>query len=76
MNEELALKNFVKNYRIAHNQSQEDFAAGCGTSLGFVSQVERGIANPTLDMMKGMAAYMGTTVSAMLNTEHSEEEPK
>lgn len=49
----------VKDYREEHQMTKARFARECGVSVGFLSRLERGEANPTLDMIDKLAEYMG-----------------
>lgn len=67
MPEKEALANCILQFRHEHCESQEAFAFHCGISKESLSSIERGKANPTLGTLQNMAAYMGVTVSDMLN---------
>ena len=67
MPEKEALANCILQFRHEHNESQEAFAFHCGISKESLSSIERGKANPTLETMQNMAAYMGVTVADMLD---------
>lgn len=60
--EEGVLARKVKEVRQKMGQSQEVFAAGAGISVEYLSKIERGEANPSLDILQKIAAYSGVTV--------------
>jgi transcriptional regulator with XRE-family HTH domain len=45
----------VKELRLAAGLSQEAFADHCGFARSYMSRVERGIANPSLDAIEVLA---------------------
>jgi transcriptional regulator with XRE-family HTH domain len=49
----------VKELRRASGMSQEAFADHCGYARSYMSRVERGRANPSLDAIEALAAALG-----------------
>ena len=74
MPEKTALANFTTNYRHTNRTSQFDFASNCGISTEYLSLIERGKANTSLETMQKIAAYTGATVAEMLTVKNQEEE--
>lgn len=50
--------------------SQEAFADVCGYSRSYMSQIERGVANITLDVVQVLADAFGLEPKALLDFEH------
>lgn len=49
----------VKELRLASGLSQEGFADRCGFARSYMSRIERGAANPSLDAIGVLAAALG-----------------
>ena len=49
----------VTAFRQEHKMSKAQFARECGVSEGFLRRLERGEANPTLDMIEKLAKFVG-----------------
>ena len=49
----------IKELRLASGKSQEAFADHCGYARSYMSRVERGRANPSLDAIEALAAALG-----------------
>ena len=47
--------NRVRALRLAANLSQEAFADKCGFARSYMSRIERGQGNPSLDAIKALA---------------------
>jgi transcriptional regulator with XRE-family HTH domain len=45
--------------------SQEEFADRCGFARSYVSRIERGSANPSLDAIETLADALGVRVGAL-----------
>lgn len=58
----------VKELRQALGLSQEAFADLCGFARSYMSRVERGAANPSLDAIEVLADALGVAVSALFDT--------
>jgi transcriptional regulator with XRE-family HTH domain len=52
----------VKSLRIAAGISQEAFADRCGIARSYMSRIERGLANPSLDAIEALAAALAVEV--------------
>ncbi len=51
----------IKNLRLASGLSQEAFADKCGFARTYMSRIETGMANPSLDAIETLAAALGQT---------------
>lgn len=51
--------------RLASGISQEAFADECGFARSYMSRIERGVANPSLDAIESLAAALGVEVVAL-----------
>jgi transcriptional regulator with XRE-family HTH domain len=54
----------VKELRLASGLSQEAFADHASIARSYMSRIERGMANPSLDAIEGLARALGVDVSA------------
>ena len=61
-----ALSRFVIAKRRMLGETQEDFAENCGLSVDLISLIERGQANPRMDTLEKIAAYLNVSISEML----------
>jgi transcriptional regulator with XRE-family HTH domain len=59
----------VKKHRRTLKLSQEDVAAKTGLSIPSLSEIERGIANPTLLTMEKIADALGVSVATLLDAD-------
>ncbi|CAM3949185.1 HTH-type transcriptional regulator PuuR [Bordetella tumbae] len=57
------LGNEVKNLRKARAYSLQMLAQRCGKSIGYLSQLERGLAKPTIGAMQEIARALGVQIS-------------
>jgi len=55
----------VKELRKAAGLSQEAFADKCGFARSYMSRIERGGANPSLDAVEIVAVALGAPVTAL-----------
>lgn len=55
----------VRKLRQAKGYSQEAFALQCELDRTYVSGIERGVRNPTLQVLLILARGLGTTISNM-----------
>lgn len=67
----------VKQLRLAAEVSQEEFADRCGFARSYMSRIERGGANPSLDAIQVLADALGVEVaqlfvSSMIEARHHE----
>lgn len=59
----------IKEYRNAQSLNQFEMACEAGLSIEEISLIERGKTDPKLSTLQKLAAYMGVTVSSLLETE-------
>jgi transcriptional regulator with XRE-family HTH domain len=62
------LGEVIRSRRLAQKMSLAQVAEMAGVSTSFVSQVERGIANPTLSTLKSLLEALGSSVGALLES--------
>jgi transcriptional regulator with XRE-family HTH domain len=55
----------VKELRLATGMSQESFADRCGFARSYMSRIERGGANPSLDAIEVLANAFGVEVDQL-----------
>ena len=55
----------VKELRLASGMSQEAFADKCGFARSYMSRVERGGANPSLDAIETLAGGLRVSVGEL-----------
>jgi transcriptional regulator with XRE-family HTH domain len=60
------LGEVIRSRRLARKMSLAQVAELAGVSTSFVSQVERGVANPTLSTLKSLVEALGSSVGALL----------
>jgi transcriptional regulator with XRE-family HTH domain len=65
------LGEILRNRRRGLKMSLADVAGLAGVSTSFVSQVERGVANPTLATLKSLTEALGSSVGALLEEEET-----
>lgn len=56
----------IRDQRSALGYSQEAFADRCGFVRTYMSRIETGAANPTLDAVKVLADGLGVSLSSLL----------
>ena len=69
MPEKTTLARFTQNARHDMHESQLEFAEHCGICVKTLSEIELGNANPTLEVIQKIAAYIGVAPYAMLMAE-------
>ena len=57
-----------KSLRLATGMSQEAFADKCGFARSYMSRIERGRANPSLDAIEVLADGLGVEVKELFET--------
>jgi transcriptional regulator with XRE-family HTH domain len=62
------LGGIIRERRQAQGMSLSQLAEQAGVSTSFVSQVERGIANPTLSSLKSLVGALNFSVGALLES--------
>jgi transcriptional regulator with XRE-family HTH domain len=55
----------VRELRLAQGMSQEAFADHCGFARSYMSRIERGTANPSLDTVEVLAAALRVTATEL-----------
>lgn len=64
----------IRAIRVAQGMSLRSLAAAAGVSVGLVSQVERGLTEPSLETMRKIAAALGVPLFSLFgNDEHDVE---
>lgn len=58
----------VRELRLASGMSQEAFADKCGFARSYMSRIERGRANPSLDAVQALAVALGVKVGELFNS--------
>lgn len=56
----------LKRFREERGLSQEDFAFECGLHRTYVSGVERGVRNPTVEVLEKIAQALGVPAYKLL----------
>lgn len=56
-----------KSLRLATGMSQEAFADKCGFARSYMSRIERGRANPSLDAIEVLADALGVEVETFFS---------
>jgi transcriptional regulator with XRE-family HTH domain len=72
----LELGAIIRERRQAQGMSLAQLAEQAGVSTSFVSQVERGVANPTLSSLKSLVGALNFSVGALLETTVSPPESR
>lgn len=72
--EVVALKNLraqfgrrLRALRLARRLTQEELAERSGLSYKFIGEMERGVANPTLDTLLGVSGGLEITLAALVS---------
>ena len=63
--EVVRIGSHIKARRTELNLSLRDLSASTGLSATFLSNLERGIANPTLDSLRKVSTALGTSLLFM-----------
>ncbi len=61
-----AIGQALASYRKVKRLSQEEVASRAGINVNFVSRIENGASNVTLDVLIRLARAMGTTVQSAI----------
>ncbi|WP_312387650.1 helix-turn-helix transcriptional regulator [Pseudomonas sp.] len=56
----------VRELRLALGMSQETFADRCGFARTYMSRIETGGANPSINAIKVLADALGVSIAALL----------
>lgn len=70
MPETEALAQKVRAYRKEQSLNQFEMACESGVSIEEISLIERGKTDPKLSTLQKLAAYMGVTVSSLLEVKY------
>ncbi len=62
----------IRYYRKQKNLTQEQLAESLELSVGFISQVERGIAKMSLDTLIDLCDYLDCSAGDILNSAHTD----
>jgi transcriptional regulator with XRE-family HTH domain len=65
--------NKLKRLRIRNNLTQEELADRCELSKGFISQVERNLASPSIATLEDMLQSLGTDLKTFFNDAEDKE---
>jgi len=57
----------IKKLRTKLKMSQNDFAKACGISMSYLSEIERGLKNPTIDIVLKIATAFNVKVSEIID---------
>lgn len=60
----------IKELRRSKNMSQEELAEKAGISSKYLSSIERGKENPTLDTFMNLGAALGVEIMEIFNFSH------
>lgn len=63
----------VKHFRKAKKWSQEELAERTGLHRTYVSGIERGIRNPTLQIVESLAKALNTTTARLMRNGDNEK---
>lgn len=66
----------VRRHRELLRLSQEELAERAGMDRTYVSGIERGVRNPTLDVMQRLATALGADLDVLFATAREMAEPK
>jgi transcriptional regulator with XRE-family HTH domain len=58
----------IRELRLAQGISQEAFADRCGFARSYMSRIERGTANPSLDAVETLADGLNLSVSDLFQS--------
>ena len=63
----------VRAARLAKGQSQEELAHDADSNRTYISDVERGTRNPSIEVVERIAAALEVTMGALLDGDDNEE---
>lgn len=58
--------NRIKEFRKQFNMTQSDLAKNCGISVSFVSDIETGRRNPSIDTLNTIAKVFNTPINTLI----------
>ncbi|ECG0938634.1 XRE family transcriptional regulator [Salmonella enterica subsp. salamae] len=70
------LGNRIRELRRETGLSQEDFADKCGIDRSYMSGIERGVRNPTLEILWAISGGLGLDLSQLFMFETNSKEEK
>ena len=65
--------NEIKRLRIKNGLTQEELADRCELSKGFISQIERNLASPSISTLSDILQCLGTDLKNFFNKESDED---
>ena len=71
--ENLKIGHKIQEYRRIHNITIKEFAEITNLSAGLISQLERGMGNPSLSALKSIASALKISLSSLFEEEISNE---
>ena len=72
--QEAALGNDVRGLRKSRGLTLNELALKIGRSVGFISQVERGLSSPSIEDLRAIAAALDVPTSWFFATENQNED--
>lgn len=69
----MEIGNKLKRLRIKNNLTQEELADRCELSKGFISQIERDLASPSISTLFDLLQCLGTDLKTFFNDEVDDE---
>jgi transcriptional regulator with XRE-family HTH domain len=66
----------LRELRLRHNWSQESLAERSGTSVHFISLIERGVNGPSFETIEILARCLAVDVKEMFDFSSQDETPK
>lgn len=66
----------IKGLRRERGLTQEDVAERTGLSVNYLSRIERGLENPTLDTLLGLTDALKVEPLDLFTFEHEEPDPR
>ena len=71
--ESLRIGSKIQEYRKLHNLTIKEFSEKTSLSSGLISQLERGMGNPSLSALKSIAQVLNVSLSSLVEEEVSNE---
>ena len=65
----------VRSLRTARGLSQETLAVDAGVAAPYLSGIERGVVNPTVDVLDRLSSALGVEVDALLRSYDVADDP-
>jgi transcriptional regulator with XRE-family HTH domain len=66
----------IKSLRQGRGRTQEQLAERVGLSVNYLSRIERGLENPTLDTLLGVAEALKVEPVELFTFHHEEPDPR